>query len=298
MEDGAPNANAADSAPPPNDPPPPPEPRADNGDASADSLHNAKPDTPLQLESEEWDITSISGLAAVQMLIQALEPLAEATGDIPPTPPVSRPTTPRKEEDVSPLSRFSSPSNLPLIKIGSPEAHPHEPIPVIGADVQDSTKQHAAIARRFFSKTAPPFSLEEYLLRLHKYCPHSPGVYLAAAAYCHRLCVSELMVPATSRTVHRLALAAIRVAAKALEDNKWTQDRMSKVGGVGKVQIMNLEVALCFLLDFDLWVDDKIMASRMFRLQQAARHGVSARGRLNDQFKLKLPLRTRRVFTT
>jgi len=298
MEDGAPNTNAADLAPPPNTPPPSPEPRADNGDASTDSSHDAKSDTPLRLESEQWDITSISGLAAVQMLIQALEPLAEATGDIPPTPPVSRPTTPRKEEDASRLSRFSSPPNLPLIKIGSPEAHPHEPIPVIGADVQDSTKQHAAIARRFFSKTAPPFSLEEYLLRLHKYCPHSPGVYLAAAAYCHRLCVSELMVPATSRTVHRLALAAIRVAAKALEDNKWTQDRMSKVGGVGKIQIMNLEVALCFLLDFDLWVDDKIMASRMFRLQRAARHGVSARGRLNDQFKLKLPLRTRRVFTT
>ena len=99
------------------------------------------------------------------------------------------------------------------------------------------------------------------------------------------------MVPATSRTVHRLALASVRVSAKALEDNKWTQDRMAKVGGVSNNQLKNLEVALCFLLDFDLWVDDRVLARRMFLLQQAAREGKGARGKLGDSFKLKLPLR-------
>jgi hypothetical protein len=151
--------------------------------------------------------------------------------------------------------------------------------------------QHAAIARRFFSKVAPPFSLNDYLTRFHHFCPHSAGVYLAAAAYIYQLCVSDLMVPATDRTMHRLSLAAIRVAAKALEDNKWAQERIAKVGGVSSQQLMNLEVTLCFLLDFELYVDEKIMARRMFMLQEAARQGHGARGRLSEQFKLRLPMR-------
>ncbi|KAF2484906.1 cyclin-domain-containing protein [Neohortaea acidophila] len=284
------------SPPPPRShstPPPPPDPSKDAPLLTSNGKDEPANDEPLRLESENWDITSISALAAVRMLIQALEPLAEATGNIPPTPPVSRPVTPRKEPSDPLLRRLSSPdaSGAPPITIGSPEAPPYEAIPILSPNAPDATVQHAAVARRFFSKVAPAFSLTEYLLRIHKYCPHSPGVYLAAAAYCHRLCVSDLMVPATSRTVHRLALAAIRVSAKALEDNKWAQDRMAKVGGVSKPQLMNLEVALCFLLDFDLGVDAGMLARRMFLLQQAGRQGMGARSKLNDSFKLKLPLR-------
>lgn len=293
MEDVVPNGNGAKTAP--RTPPPPPEPSSTVNLESIDQRHDEKSDEALRLENEQWDINTVSPLAALRMLVEALDGLAEATGDIPPTPPVSRPTTPRREDD-DPLRQISSgnaaaPVPIPPIKIGSPEAHPHEPISVVAANVEDISLQHAAIGRRFFSKIAPSFSLSEYLLRVHKYCPHSPGVYLSAAAYCHRLCVSELMVPATNRTIHRLALASIRISAKALEDNKWRQEWMAKVGGVTRTQLRNLEVALCFLLDFDLWVDEGMLAKRMFLLQQAARQGQGTRGKLSDNFKLKLPLR-------
>ena len=273
-------------------PPPPPEPAHNETGQSIDSRHGEKSDEPLLLESEDWDITSISPLAALRMLIQALERLVEATGDIPPTPPVSRPTTPRKEAD-NPLMRLSTPkiAAIPPITIGSPEAHPHEPIAIIAGDAPDLKTQHAAIGRRFFSKTPPGFTLSDYLLRLHKHCPHSPGVYLAAATFCYRLCVSELVVPATNRTIHRLALAAIRVSAKALEDNNWRQAWVVTVGGIGMKQMMNLEVALCFLLDFDIWVDEEILRRGMWLLQEAARKGVGGRGKLSEEFRLKLPLR-------
>ena len=175
------------------------------------------------------------------------------------------------------------------MNIGSPEAHHSEPLTVQhGVGVEDPTIQRVAIARRFFSKVAPPFSLSEYLLRMHHWCPHSPGVYLTAAMYCHRLCVAELMVPATNRTIHRLSLAAIRVAAKATEDNKWAQSRVATVGGVSGTQLMNLEVTLCFLLDFELGVDAKMLAQKMFLLQQAGRHGLGTR-RVSSDFRLRLP---------
>ena len=295
MEDEVPQQPDADGTVHPRTPPPPPTPSADTAAASIQPTYDDKSDEPLTLRDERWDISSVSALAALRMFSEALESLADAMGDVPPTPPVSRPTTPNEREQDA-LRRMSSPeaAGYPTITIGSPEAHPHEPITVaIGEDAEDIARQHAAIARRFFSKAAPTFSVSDYLIRLHQYCPHSPGVYLAAAAYCHRLCVSDLMVPATSRTIHRLSLAAVRVSAKALEDNKWPQDRIAKIGGVRKEALMALEVALCFLLDFDLWVDEKVLAKSMFLLQQAARQGMGARGKLGDEFKLKLPLRSR-----
>ena len=77
---------------------------------------------------------------------------------------------------------------------------------------------------------------------------------------------------------------------KALEDNKWSQDRFSKVGGIGLAQLLNLEVTLCFLLDFDLWVDEAKLCKSMFLLQQAARMGIGARGKLSE-FRLRPPPR-------
>jgi hypothetical protein len=112
---------------------------------------------------------------------------------------------------------------------------------------------------------------DPYLARQHAYCPHSPGVYLTAAHYIHRLCIVERILPATNRTVHRLSLAATRIAAKALEDNKWSQQRVAQVGGVSSTQLLNLEVALCFLLDFELGVDAAGLAKSMFGLQMAGR---------------------------
>lgn len=290
MEDGAlRHDEAGDVA---RTPPPPPEPSANTVPECIDTS-SAKSDKPLQLTSEIWDITTVSSLGALHMLIQALQNLADTMGDVPPTPPVSRPTTPKKTEEG--LRRTSSPEvSCHDMVIGSPEAHPHEPITVeVGEHAEDVTLQRIAIARRFFSKTAPPFTVSDYLLRIHHFCPHSPGVYLTAAVYCHRLCVADLMVPATNRTVHRLSLASIRVASKALEDNKWTQERVAKIGGVSRTQLMNLEVTLCFLLDFELGVDAGMLARGSFLLQQAGRQGLGAKRRLSEGFNLKLPLRKR-----
>lgn len=305
MEDGISTAVAPHETVPTGSPPPPPDPNVDDATAAVplEQSSKSKSDAPLALENESWDVGSVSAMGALKMLAEALEKLSEATGDIPPTPPVSRPSTPRKMEAYQGhMRRISSSRRLAqgaeglpsLPKMTSPEAQPHEPITVErGADAEELAIQQAAIARRFFSKTAPPFSVTDYLLRLHKFCPHSSGVYLTAVTYIHQLCISDAIVPITNRTVHRLVLAAIRIAAKAVEDNKWSQERMAKLGGISNMQFMNLEVALCYLLNFNLYVDERMMAKRMFLLQQAAKHGMGARRPLSGQFQLKLPTRVK-----
>lgn len=253
-----------------------------------DQAYTTKSDEPLHLTTPDWDIWTISALSALRMLQQALEALTLATGDIPPTPPITRPTTP-SHPPTTPTTSHPCP-------LGSPEAHRDEALSNPALEAQAHYIQHAAIARRFFSKTPPPISITAYLARLHTWCPHSPGVYLAAAHYIARLSLASPTLPVTSRTIHRLSLAAIRVASKALEDNKWPQERVAAVGGIGKAQLMNLEVTLCFLLDFELRVGEREAQEGIWRLQQAGRQGSAVKGPLaREVFKMAIPARKRGV---
>ena len=99
------------------------------------------------------------------------------------------------------------------------------------------------------------------------------------------------MVPATPRTVHRLALAAIRIASKSLEDNKWTQERIARLGGISTNELRKLEISFCYLLNFDLFLRPEDLQRSMWLLQSTARQGLSVRRRLSEGFIMRLPTR-------
>lgn len=136
---------------------------------------------------------------------------------------------------------------------------PDEPQPyiVVGADSQPVNLQHGAITRKFFSKQIPPISIGQYLLRLHQFCPMSTAVYLATSLYIHRLAVEERAIPVTRRNAHRLVLAGLRVAMKALEDLSYPHTKIAKVGGVSEVELARLEISFCFLAGFELVVGEE-----------------------------------------
>jgi hypothetical protein len=133
-----------------------------------------------------------------------------------------------------------------------PATQPYEVI--IGSDQQPLNLQHSAITRKFYCKKAPPVTMAAYLERMHRFCPMSTAVYLAASLYIHRLAVEERSIPVTARNAHRLVLAALRVAAKVHDDRLFSHVLMSRVGGVSPAELAKLEVSFCFLTSFDLAV--------------------------------------------
>lgn len=144
--------------------------------------------------------------------------------------------------------------------IGSPEARPSEPVYAIDAATESSLNlQHGFIVRKFYSKKPPPITLEEYLLRVHQFCPMSTGVYLATSLYIHRLAVIERIIPVTARNAHRLVLAGLRVSMKKLEDQKYGHSRFARVGGVSEAELGKLEVSFCFLTSFDLKANEQML---------------------------------------
>lgn len=259
----------------------------------------------ISTEDESFDVTTLDPLAALQLLSTGVQGLVDLTGDVPPTPPISRPMTPTQDGIRAGVSaarsrhHFRTPSNVSSedlthpsfrrVDVGSPEAHISEPT-VVEASIR---AQYDAIARKFFSKSPPPVSVNDYLLRLHRYCPMSTAVYLAAAVYIYRIAIEEKVAPVTARTVHRLLLASLRVAMKALEDLSYPHKRFAGVGGVSEKELAKLEVSLCFLTGFNLRVDNEVLHQKTKALQQIAKVGRGTPAAL--ELRLPMRLRGRRV---
>lgn len=87
----------------------------------------------------------------------------------------------------------------------------------------------------------------------------STAVYLAASLYIHRLAIIERAIVVTKRNAHRLLLAGIRVAMKALEDLSYPHTKFAKVGGVSETELARLEISFCFLVGFELRVDEEAL---------------------------------------
>ncbi len=160
-----------------------------------------------------------------------------------------RPSPPAATTDTS-----SAPSPTPYI--------------IVGSDAQPINLQHGAITRKFYSKNEPPISIHQYLLRLHQFCPMSAAVYLAASLYIHRLAVEERAIPVTRRNAHRLVLAGLRVAMKALEDLSYPHGKFARVGGVSETELARLEISFCFLAGFDLVVREETLQAHWAVLRE------------------------------
>ncbi|KAL9131114.1 MAG: hypothetical protein Q9217_000876 [Psora testacea] len=287
--------------------PPPPSPSTDAGIApnkqASHEDHGTLPD-PAEL-----DIFTLSPVAALKVLCSSLETLIRITGDIPPTPPVSRPSTSsmdiigaeeenkaqHAEEETRRKRRprqWTGDDDVPTnakTPIGSPEARPTEPLHRLETDEATLYAQQGAVIRKFYSKKPPAIPLEEYLLRLHQYCPMSIAVYLATSLYIYKLAIIEKLLPVTARNAHRLVLAGLRVAMKALEDLTYPHSRFAKVGGVTEPELARLEISFCFVTDFNLRVTSEMLlehakvarnSSSLYRLPGGLRLGIP---RLKDK---------------
>ncbi|KAI6785346.1 uncharacterized protein J7T54_006988 [Emericellopsis cladophorae] len=166
---------------------------------------------------------------------------------------------------------------------------------VITADEQSVLNaQHGAITRKFYSKLEPPISIAEYLARLHRFCPMSTAVYLAASLYIYTLAIDQRAIPVTRKNVHRLVLAALRIATKALEDLPYLHRKIARVGGVSESELARLEISFCFLAGFELVMKEERLREHWIAL----RSGRIGAGLVADVPPLLKPRRPRSMSAT
>ncbi|KAJ5543013.1 hypothetical protein N7535_005437 [Penicillium sp. DV-2018c] len=158
-----------------------------------------------------------------------------------------------------------------------PSAEGELEVETVGLHVKDSNEptnpprtpeeavQMAILSKKFLSRKVPPVSLKDYLLRLHTFCPMSTAVYLAASVYITKMTLVENILRVLPKNMHRLVLAGIWVASKALEDLCYSHSRVAKVGGVTTQELSKLEISFCFLADFELRVDARMLMNEALR---------------------------------
>ena len=283
-------------------PPSAPNPAGDAGvlpEFGSLNIHEA-PSPPAE---EELDILTMSRETAMKTVVRSVLSLANAAGEIPATPPLSRPRTPIGKENVPGIRGHRRVASRPATPIPAdrertqtttleqPEASHDEPTITydIGADAEPEWVQRANMARKFFSKSVPKVSLEDYVNRIQQFCPVSTGVWLAAGTYILRLCVIDKSVPLTHRTMHRLVLACVTVAMKTLEDHRWPQKRLAAVGGVDDVGLSRLELCVEFLLSFDLQIWRPERLQELTLALQKAGQAATTTSRIPSSFTLRLP---------
>lgn len=203
----------------------------------------------------------------------------------------SQPTT-HLESATQPIDgvHLRTPNPTPPPKADPKIRPPLEPYVVVGENSQPLNLQHSAITRKFYSRLPPPISITDYLMRIHRFCPLSTAVYLATALYIHRLAVMERAIAVTKRNVHRLLLAGLRVAMKALEDLSYAHSKFAKVGGVSELELARLEISFCFLTGFELVVDEQSLSEQW----ELLRSGGEAWGALShsaEAVHLDMPMK-------
>lgn len=169
--------------------------------------------------------------------------------------------------------------NSTPVGVGTRGDEEESPVKTVGLhcadqEVADRSREEALqlvlLSRKFLSKKIPPISIKDYLLRLHRYCPMSTAVYLATSFYITRMALVEKCLHVTPKNMHRLVLAGLLVATKALEDLSYPHSRVAKVGGVSEQELSKLEISFCFLANFELRVDAQMLMDEagLQRLQE------------------------------
>ncbi|BCR89109.1 putative cyclin-dependent protein kinase complex component [Aspergillus chevalieri] len=191
------------------------------------------------------DVFDISSAAALELLCFNIERLAQSTVQ-----------TPTDFLANSPDAHGENHSGEAPIQIRTAGLHA---TPTADDTAGRDLLQLSVLLRKFVSKKEPPISLRDYLLRLHKYCPMSTAVYLATSIYFTKMAVVQRILSVNTKNMHRLTLAGLGVAMKALEDLSYPHSRVAKVGGVSERELSKIEISFCFLVDFKLRVDAQML---------------------------------------
>ena len=137
---------------------------------------------------------------------------------------------------------------------------------------------------RFHSRTPPSISVYDYLKRIAKFAYVDKCCLLMILIYIDRICERSGLVISTL-TVHRIVIATVVVAIKAVCDNYHTNTHYAKVGGLSIQELNALELEALFLLDWQLIVTPE-------RLQHYYTNLVRNSQRYCSQAWLPLPLPT------
>lgn len=103
---------------------------------------------------------------------------------------------------------------------------------------------------RFHSRSQPPISILDYLVRIAKFCSLEKSIILAMIYYIDLLCTTYKTFNINSLTIHRFLITSAMVASKGLCDTFCTNTYYAKVGGLPRAELNLLEVEFLIRVNY------------------------------------------------
>ncbi|CCK69915.1 PHO85 cyclin family protein KNAG_0D01630 [Huiozyma naganishii CBS 8797] len=144
------------------------------------------------------------------------------------------------------------------------------------AGCEDKQQDHDTInaITSFYGKHVPQITIEQYLLRIQKYCPTTNDIFLSLLVFFDRISkkfnihqqkqqsnVSDSDEQAPHQTfvmdsynIHRLLIAGVTVSTKFFSDFFYSNARYARVGGISLQEMNHLELQFLILCDFKLLI--------------------------------------------
>ena len=113
------------------------------------------------------------------------------------------------------------------------------------------------LVKSFMTKKRPNISIYDFLTRLYKYSKVSENILILVLIYIDRLCHNR-KICLNYFNIHKLILASFVTAIKFVSDEFYSLEFYSKLGGISQKEIILLEYEFIALLDFKLFVDEKL----------------------------------------
>ena len=121
----------------------------------------------------------------------------------------------------------------------------------------DKNKDDKVILKIFITKKRPSISIYDFLKRLYKYSNASEEILILVLIYIDRLARNR-KIGLNYFNIYKLILASFIVSIKFSSDEYYSLGFYAKLGGVSQKEIESLEYQFVSLLDFKLYVEEKL----------------------------------------
>ena len=113
------------------------------------------------------------------------------------------------------------------------------------------------LLKPFVSKKIPPISIKDYIERLLKYSKTFNEIIIIVLIYLDTICAKHKL-NLNYYNIHKFIFAAFVSAIKFYQDDYYSINYYSKLGGIPKKEATKLEYEFMSLIDFKLFVNQKL----------------------------------------
>ena len=114
-----------------------------------------------------------------------------------------------------------------------------------------------SLLKPFILKKIPSISIINYIERLFKYSKHSEEIMIIVLIYID-IIRSKHKINLNYYNIHKIIFASFIVTIKFHEDDYYSLNYYSKLSGIPKKEIINLEYEFLQLMNFNLFIKDEL----------------------------------------